>query len=111
MTREEVDSDTVDTEITSGGSATLEVKTSRARDVVVYVDDGTTGGTPASYSLTVDAEHDEYNDYHRQESITSGTNNYHEFPANGRNMQVTITDTSSTAATRRVLVKSYRDLD
>lgn len=111
MTREEIDSDTFNASINASGSTTLEVQAGRAKDLVVYVDDGTTGGAPASYSLTVDAYHDEYDDYHRQDSAPAGTNNYHEFAANGSTMQVTLTDESAGAATRRVLVKTYRDMD
>ena len=111
MTREELDSTTFDEEITSGGSTELEVDTSRAQDIVVYVDDGTTGGSPASYSMTIDANHTEFDDYHRQEQVTSGTDLYHRYDANGNTMKVTITDESASAATRRILVKTYRDMD
>lgn len=111
MTREELDSEQFNAETASGGSETLEVQSGRASDIVVYVDDGSTGGSPASYSLTVDSYHDEFSDYHRQNSTTAGTDPYHSFDANGQTMQVTLTDESASAATRRILVKSYRDLD
>ena len=111
MTKQEVDSDNFEGSITSGGSETLEVKTGRASTVVVYVDDGTTGGAPASYSLTLDAHHDEFDDYQRQESVAAGTAFYNEMTANGSKMKVTLSDESAGTATRRVLVKSYRSLD
>lgn len=111
MTREELDSATFNAQIGASGSETLEVQTGRAEDVVLFIDDGTTGGAPATYSLSVDTYHDEYDDYQRQTDVSGGSAFYHEFTANGSKMQVTITDTSSVAATRRVTLKSYRQME
>lgn len=111
MTREEVDSESFDGSIDAGTSETLEVDTGRASEVVLYVDGGTTGTAPASYSLSVDAYHDEVTDYLRQQDVGATTALFDEFSANGSSVRITLTDESATANTRRIVVKSYRDMD
>lgn len=111
MTREEVDSGSFEGSIGSGSSETIEVDTSRASEVVLYVDDGTTGSAPASYSLSVDAYHSEVSDYLRQHTVSSTTDLFDSFPSNGSSVRITLTDESASTATRRIVVKSYRDMD
>lgn len=111
MTREEIDTATFNAEIGASGSTTLEVDTSRAEDLVMLVDDGTTGGAPASYSLTVDVYSDSFSGYQRFTDVAGNTDFSHEFAAYGNKMQITVTDTSSAAATRRITLKSYRTMD
>lgn len=111
MTREKVDSATVEQSISADGSVQLEVNTGRAEEVIVLIDDGTTGGSPASYNLLVDSYNSEVDDYQRLVDSQGSTDTNHKFDSFGENVRVTIEDASSSASNRRVLVKSYRTLD
>jgi len=105
---EQYDSATAEQTLTDGDSVTLEVDTTgRGGDVVIFVDDGTTGGTPATYDLAVDVK-DENDVYRRFGSDSGVTNNSFTDPAVPQRMRYELTNASGAQATYRVNVVSYR---
>jgi len=111
MTREELDSASQDATITTTTNSTLTVNTGRGEDVIVQVDNGTTGGDPASYDLTVRAYHGEVDDVMVFEEITGSTAHKHTFEAVGENMEFEFNNQSGGDANYRIVVKSHRDMD
>lgn len=111
MTQEEFDADTFNGTVTTTTNEILEVDVSRAEDVFVQVDSGTTDGAPASYDLTARSNHTEVSDYMQFEQVTGSTSQKHEFNTSGNKMQFEFNNQSGADATYRIVVKSYRTMD
>jgi len=111
MTKEEVDSANVNKTITTGTNESLEVNTSRADEVVVFIDDGTTDGIPASYTMTQRVYTSEDDDYRFYDEVTSQTSRSWLDSAWGEKMEFEFNNTSGADETYRITIKSYREMD
>lgn len=111
MTREKLDSASFDGSINNGNSKTFEVNTSRAEDLTVLLDDGTTDNTPSQYTLTQRVYSSEHSDYQFYDRVTSSTSRSFTDPAWGDKMQIEVENTSGSSDTYRITIVSYRTLD
>jgi hypothetical protein len=111
MTREKLDVDSFDSTITQTTNETLTVDTSRAEDVVVQVDSGTTDGAPNTYDLTVRAYHNEVDDMMQYDTVTGSTSQQHTFDTVGSKMEFEFNNQSASDVNYRIVVKSHRDMD
>lgn len=111
MTREKLDSDMFDGTITTSTNETLAVDTSRASDVIVLVDDGSTDGEPAEYTMTQRVYNSEINDYQFYDAVTAQTSRSWVDSAWGEKMQFEFDNTSGGDASYRIVVTSYREMD
>lgn len=111
MTREQLDSSTFNGSIANGATETFEVNTSRASNVIILIDDGTTDTEPAQYDLTQRIYSPPQDAYQFYDSVTASTARAFTDPAWGSKMEVEITNTSGTSGNYRISIISYRDLD
>lgn len=94
--------------LAAGASQSFTVDTTgRNGDVVIFVDNGSAGGTPATYDLTVDVAHAD-GTTQRFGSDTSTTAFTLTDPAVPEEMEYTLTNSSGASADYRVKVVSYR---
>lgn len=111
MTREQLDVDTFEGTIVNGGAETLTVDTTRAENLLILIDDGTTGNQPSQYTLTQRVLSTEFSDFFFYDQVTGSTARSFADPAWGDDMEVEIENTSGADDTYRITVKSYRKLD
>lgn len=109
MTREELDRNTFNATITNTSTETLTVDTSRADDLLVFVDDGTTGSAAGSYDIVIDV--DVAGVTHQYKSTTGSAALLHEETAYGNSTNVDITNSSGSDGNYRITVVSYRNVD
>ena len=77
-----------------------------AEDVIILVDDGTTGNTPAQYDLVEEISFSQLGDTMEYKSITGSTAKSHRESAFGGNWTITLTNSSAAAATYRIYVEA-----
>lgn len=111
MTREELDSETFDGTIADGDSETLELETSRAKDVIILIDNGSTDGTPETYTLTQRVYTAPIDDYQFYDSVSDETSRSWVDAAWGQRMQFEFENVSGNEATYRITIKVYRDME
>ncbi len=111
MTREELDSLSFNGTIADGGSEMLELTTTRADDILILVDDGTTDNQPAQYTMTQRVYTSEADDYQFYDEVASSTSRSFADPAWGERMRVEFVNGSGSDATYRITIKVYRNMD
>lgn len=111
MTREELDKKTFDSTINDTNTESFEVDTSRAEDIVILLDDGTTGNTPASYDMTVKVYSNKVNDYQFYDEVTGETSRALGEVAWGDKMKFEFTNKSGSNANYRITILVYRGLN
>lgn len=111
MTREQLDTEVFDDSIDPGSSETFEVDTARAENIIILIDNGTTGVEPAEYTLTQRVRVQEHSDYQFYDQVTASTSRSYTDPAWGSHMEVEIENTTASSANYRITIKSYRKLD
>lgn len=98
----------------SGTDSYLTVEMEDADRVRIWVDDSTTGGTPASYDLQVDVEKKASHftdDWMRDYAVTGSTSNTHENDTKGKQVRVDLTNTTTSSADYRVFVEAISVYD
>lgn len=111
MTIEQTDFATFEGTIARDASETLEVKTEHADTVIIFLDDGTTGETPADYDMTQRIYHQELDDYMWYSAVQKENAKSWVDPAFAEWWQVEITNVSNSDANFRIMLKSFRDMD
>jgi len=104
-----VNSDTFSGDIGDSNSETITLYTEKADRIHVMVDDGTTGGTPAEYSLTHYAEPPGggiNRDQFYQEETTRTARSYR-FDSVGIRTSIEITNTSGASETFEITVIAH----
>jgi len=90
------DTDTFNGSLDDGQSATLTVDTRTADEVVLFIDDGTTDGTPAAYDLTTRVRSPEFDRFQFYADEAGVQFRSLEDPAYGPEMEYELTNTSGT---------------
>lgn len=104
----ELDQTSFDGTLADGATETLELDSNRADTIIVYVDDGTKDGTPASYDLTVRGYSDALARYQFYMTQWSRTDRSWRLDAVGKKTEIEIGNTSGSEATFHVTVESRR---
>lgn len=89
-------------------SKEITVQIPRSQHVVVYIDNGTTGGTPSQYNMTQDVYLTEIEDYMQYDSVTNETAKSWEDITRGSKMRFTFTNVSGSSDTYRIAVKTFK---
>lgn len=81
----------------SGQDDYIELDTSTATDIRVYVDNSTTGTKAATYDLSVETfKHGNVDDWMHEHSTTGTQNLEHQFDAPSNKVRIDVTNSSST---------------
>jgi hypothetical protein len=110
MTRELIDVDTFNGTVTTGTNETLEVNTSRAEDVIIFVDDGTTDNQPQQYSMIERVFNSSIGDYQFYDAVSGENARSWIDSAWGEKMQFEFNNTSGSNSTYRIVISSYRTI-
>lgn len=110
MSLELGDTETFDGSIADGATEELEVKTSTADYVQVLIDDGTTGGVPASYDLNQDYYVPSVDDYMRYSEQTGQTATSIRSSTRGARLRFAFTNSSGAPADYRIVVNTFKEI-
>lgn len=87
----------------------LEFETSNSDTVQIHIDDGSTGGTPAQYTMTVHCYKPQHNDWMFDQQATSQTANTQTIDASNQRMRIDIENTSTNnGQTYRITAEAIR---
>jgi len=108
--RTKLDSTSVDTTISTTSTESVEVDTSGADTIAVFIDDGTTGGVPPEYTMTerVYTSEDGWLFY---DEVIEQTGRAWVDQAWGQKMEFEFDNTSGSDGTYRITVESYEQVD
>jgi len=93
----------------SGTSSYLEIDTSRADRVYVWIDDGSTGTQAGTYDLVLDAQKNASHftdDWMRDYSATGVQDYTHDVRATGRKFRLDLTNQSGSSGNYRIFIES-----
>lgn len=96
--------------IANGGTEILEVKTATSNHVQVILDDGTTGNTPAQYTVTQEYYQPAFDDYMEYSTATGQTAQTIRESARGAKLRFTFENTSSSSSTYRIVVQTFEEI-
>lgn len=103
------DTDSFNGSIAAGASETLVVETQTAEYVELLIDDGTTGGAPATYDYDVDFYSTVEDGYMQASSDTGVTANAPDIPdPRCQKLRVEVTNSSGAGATYRISLESFK---
>jgi hypothetical protein len=111
MTLEQSERKTFSGTIANGSSETITVETGRSDEVVILVDDGSTGGAPAEYTLTERVYIPDIDDYQFYDEVTGSTARSFLEPTYGIKGEFEFTNTSGSDSTYRITITAWRKLD
>jgi len=104
-----LDVETAEVTLSNGETETLELNTSgNSDDVVVMIDDGTSGSNAASYDLLAEVEGNGNVGYQYFDEVTGETALSWQDPAIGERMRYTLTNSSGGSANYRVTILVQR---
>jgi hypothetical protein len=110
MALELEDTDTFDGSIADTATETLEVDTGTAEEVIVLIDDGTTGNQPSQYTMTQDIKVPQIGDYQFYDEVTAETARSWTDISRGAKMRFTFKNTSGSSANYRITIQSYKEI-
>lgn len=111
MTRELKDKVTFTGNIGNASTETFTVDTSRAEDLIILVDDGTTDNQPAEYTMTQRVYSTGLGDFQFYDEVTTSTSRSFTDPAWGSQMEIQFENTSGSSSNYRITIEAYRTLD
>lgn len=112
MTLELHDTDSFNGNLTAGSTAQVEVQTNKADVVEVLIDNGTTGGAPASHDVVVEYYSTAVDDYMQVDSATGSTALAPDVAdsARGQTYRVTLTNSSGGGADFRISLEAFKEI-